>query len=316
MRLSGAGMVAVVVVLAGLAPVAAHPSSRHDRQPRIAFSRFDGAISGPALWTATPGGRDQRRLTPDPASFPSWAPDRSHLLFDFPDENGDEQVGRIDADGSNFRQLTDLSGASEAADYSPNSESIVFDRFVPRREDEPFFTSIWVMDADGADPHPLFGVRSRTFDVEPDYSPDGTSIAFGRIRTDPVSHEETEALFVAAADGSWQRRITRFGTGVEHPHWSPDGRWVVFDVESPQNSRNGVYLVRPNGHDRHRILPSNQRFIFFKPDFSPGGKRLLVGCFVIAEQQDDICRLDPDGRGLTRVVSTPGDFENFPVWSS
>ena len=314
MRLTVAA--AVVVVLAGHSPTAAHPSSLHDGQPRIAFSRVDDAIGGFALWTATPSGRDQQRLTPGAAYFPSWAPDRSHLLFDFPDENGDEQIGRIDADGSNFQQLTDLPGVSEAADYSPHGDSIVFDRFVPQGENQPFFTSIWVMDADGGNPRKLFGPTSTTFDVEPDYSPDGSRIVFSRIRIDAVSQEETYALFVAAADGSWQRRITSFGAGVEHPHWSPDGRWVLFNVESPQNPKNGVYLVRPHGQGLHRILRSDETFIFYKPDLSPDGKRLLLGCFVIAEQQEDICTVDLRGRRVTRVVSTPGDFENFPVWSS
>jgi len=310
--------VAVGVVLAGLSPTitAASPSPRHEGKSRIAFSRYDEAIDGFALWTSSPRGRGQLRLTPGAAYFPSWSPDRSHLLFDFPDENGGEQVGRVNADGTDFRQLTDLPGVSEAADYSPSGESIVFGRFVPQGDDQPFFTSIWVMDADGGDPHPLFGPDSTTFDVEPDYSPDGSRIVFSRIRTDPISKEETYALFVAAADGSWQRQITRFGAGVEHPHWSPNGRWVVFDVESPENPRNGIYLVRPNGHGLHRILRSNERFVFYKPDFSPDGKRLLFGCFVIAEEQEDICTLDRRGRRLTRVVSTPDDFENFPAWSS
>ncbi len=100
------------------------------------------------------------------------------------------------------------------------------------------------MDADGRDPRPLFGPTSTTFDVEPDYSPDGSKIVFSRIRIDPITQDETYALFVAAADGAWQRRITSFGAGVEHPHWSPDGRWVLFNVES---RRNGIYLVRPRG---------------------------------------------------------------------
>jgi Tol biopolymer transport system component len=316
MRVTAAAASAVVLVLAGLGATAAHSSSSPGGQPRIAFSRFDDAIGGFALWTATPAGRDQRRLTQGAAYFPSWAPHRARLLFDFPDENGDEQIGRIDADGSHFRQLTDLPGVSEAADYSPSGESIVFDRFAPHGDDQPFFTSIWVMHADGDEPHPLFGPTSTTFDVEPDYSPDGSRIAFSRIRTDPVSQEETYALFVAAADGSWQHRITPYRPGVEHPHWSPNGRWVLFDVESPQNPKNGVYLVRPDGDGLHRILRSNQRFVFYKPDFSPDGKRLVLGCMVVAEQQDDICALDLRTRRLTRVVRTPGDFENFPVWNS
>ncbi len=237
----GATSVGVLVGVACLAGTAAstaspNPGQQHgeQREPRIAFSRLDPTVGGYALWSTTSRGTDQRRLTPGQAYFPAWAPNRSHLLFDFPDDDGDEQIGRVDADGSHFQQLTDLPGISEAADYSPDGSTIVFDRFVP--QDGHFFTSLYVMNADGSNPHPLFGADSTTFDVEPDYSPDGRTIVFSRIRFDPATEEETYALFITAADGSRQRRITPFAAGVEHPHWSPDGRWVIYDVESAGES--------------------------------------------------------------------------------
>ncbi len=123
-------------------------------------------------------------------------------------------------------------------------------------------------------------------------------------------------MFVTAADGSRQRQITPFAAGVEHPHWSPDGRWVIYDVESQANPKNGVYLVRPNGHGAHRILRSTEKLIFFKPDFSPDGKRIVLGCYVVVRDQDDICTTNSRGRDLRRIVSTADQYENFPIWSN
>jgi hypothetical protein len=74
--------------------------------------------------------------------------------------------------------------------------------------------------------------------------------------------------------------------------------------------------VRPDGDGLHRILRSDETFVFFKPDYSPDGRHLLLGCYVVAEKQEDICMMDLHGRRLTRVVRTPRTFENFPVWSS
>ena len=68
---------------------------------------------------------------------------------------------------------------------------------------------------------------------------------------------------------------------------------MLFNVESQQNPRNGVYLVRPDGNGLHRILRSNETFIFYKPDFSPGGKLLILGCYVVAEQQEDVLHGGP-----------------------
>ena len=313
MRLRVAGAVAIAVMLAALVPTAAaHPPTRPDGQPRIAFSRVDDAIGGFALWTATPNGTDQQRLTPGAAYFPSWAPDRSHLLFDFPDDDGGEQIGRIDADGSNFQQLTDLPGVSEAADYSPSGGSIVFDRFVPQGDDQPFFTSIWVMDADGGNPRPLFGPTSTTFDVEPDYSPDGSEIVFSRIGSTPSAKTRPTRCSSRppTVRGSAASRPSVRASSIRTGHPTGDGCCSTWSRRRTRGTAST--WCDPNGHGLHRILRSNETFIFYKPDFAPDGKRLVFGCFVVAEQQEDICTLDPRGRRVTRVVSTPGASRTSP----
>ena len=91
---------------------------------------------------------------------------------------------------------------------------------------------------------------------------------------------------------------------------------MIYNVESEENPRNGIYLVRPSGHGLHRILRSNDELIVYKPDFAPNGKRIVLGCFVVAEQQEDICMMKPNGRDVHRIVGTPQAFENFPIWGS
>ncbi len=307
----GALVVAVLALVTLLSWPAAATAGSGARDERIAFSRYDSRIDGFALWTARADGSRERRLTDHQAYFPAWSPDRSRIVFDFPDENGDEQIATVRPDGSGFRQLTDLPGISECADYSPDGRHIVFNRFDPAQDE--FFTSLWVMRADGRGARPLFGAASRTFDVEPEYSPDGTRIVFGRI--DPASEEE--AIFVADADGSHVRQVTPYARGLEHPRWSPDGRWIVYDVDQgldPRLTANGLYLVRPDGRDR-RLLFQNDRLLAFKPDFSVDGRHILFGCYIRARQQEDLCVMRADGTGWHRVVRTNGTNENWPVWS-
>jgi TolB protein len=298
----------VVAAFALVVPSTAAASPGGERlDQQIAFGRFDPGIDGFALWTARANGSHERRLTSGQAYFPAWSPDRSHLLFDFPGAQG-EQIGQIGRDGSGFRQLTDLPGISESADYSPDGTRIIFGRFDPVQA--TFYTSLWVMGADGSNPHALVP-GSTTFDVEPEYSPDGSKIVFGRIAagTDP----QQEALFVVNADGSNPRQVVPDTVGVEHPRWSPDGRWIIYDIEAgiPED---GIYLVRRTGRDNHRIFQSDS-LVAFKPDFSPDGKRILFGCFVRTQEQEDLCVMNANGTGLRRVVRTPDANENFPVWS-
>ena len=43
---------------------------------------------------------------------------------------------------------------------------------------EEFFTSIYIMNSDGTNPHPIGEVSHEAFDVEPKVSPDGKRIVF------------------------------------------------------------------------------------------------------------------------------------------
>lgn len=299
---------ALALVSIGLFPApAADGSVAVERSAqRIAFTRSHTGDDS-VLWTSRPDGAHQRRVIRGPVFFPAWSPDHKKLIFDFPDDQGNEQIATVRANGSHFRQLTDLPGISESPDYSPRGNRVIFGRFSP---DQPvFYTSLWVMRADGSHPHALFGPDSTTFDVEPEYSPDGSRIVFARISAD----FEKVALFVANSNGSHRRRITPYTAGLEHPRWAPDGRRIVYNIADSQTPKDGIYLVRPNGHNRHRIFESD-RLVGFKPDFSPNGNRILFGCFVIAQRQDDLCKMRANGEGVQRIVRTPNVFENFPVW--
>ncbi len=275
---------------------------------RIAYTRSRSGDDS-ALWTARPDGSHRRKVFEGPAYFPAWGPHHRRLIFDFPDGGGGQQVGIVQADGSHFRQLTDLPGISESPDFAPGGRRIVFARFSP---DQPsFYTSLWVMRANGHHPRALFGPDSTTFDVEPEYSPDGSKIVFARLSA--RSDFEKVAVFVADADGSNVRRITPYALGLEHPRWSPSGNRIVYNILDSQTPRDGIYLVRANGDHRHRIYRSN-RLLGFKPAFSPHGQRILFGCFVVTSQQDDLCTMRADGTRAHRITHTQRVFENFPVW--
>ena len=61
----------------------------------------------------------------------------------------------------------------------------------------PIYGAIYVMNADGSDPHPLTDPAVGCFDSQPAWSPDGTTIAFERHYAAPMSD-----IFAMNADGS------------------------------------------------------------------------------------------------------------------
>jgi Tol biopolymer transport system component len=99
---------------------------------------------------------------------------------------------------------------------------------------------LYTIRPDGSRLRRLFGRTGR-----PDWSPDGTRIAFSRGRD----------IFTARADGRGQRRLTGPTRGLTRnsgPAWSPDGRYVAF-------IRDGdLYVMRSDGRGLRRLIDARQ----------------------------------------------------------
>lgn len=76
---------------------------------------------------STEGDRPSRRLTFDGESNsqPRWSPDSQRLAF-ISDRSGSSQVWIMDADGSDARQITELSTGASGLLYSPSGDRIIF----------------------------------------------------------------------------------------------------------------------------------------------------------------------------------------------
>jgi len=113
--------------------------------------------------------------------------------------------------------------------------------------------NIWVMNANGSGrkvltPHYRFASIERA-DSEPDWSPNGTEIAFTRSRQTTGLHgapEPVTEIDVMNADGSSQTRLTRTTKNDHSPTWSPDWKKIAFvrDRILTQDSRQHTLSVR------------------------------------------------------------------------
>ena len=267
-------LLATLLCLVGVGPTAAsdHNSgsgSRHrPSNGPIAFGRFDPAIGGPSLWSASADGSHQKRLTTDITGFSDWSSDGRRIAFDFADDTG-VHIATISPDGQHRRSLTTAPGVQEGAKWSPDGSKIAFNAF--EFDQEPFSIAIRVMRADGSHQRQL---THGAIDVEPVFSPDGTKIAFGRIVGDSPTGQ-LEAIYVINADGSGLREVVPARAGLEHPDWSPDGRQITFNIapEYPDAADSGAILsVRPNGGSLRVLYPPTPELRFFKPIWSPDTK--------------------------------------------
>jgi len=111
-------------------------------------------------------------------------------------------------------------------------------------------------------------ISSTFFDVTPQYSPDGTRIAFSSART---GYRE---IWLSNRDGSGQAQLTDMRLGrTSAPYWSPDGSWIVF--QCAHDGQIDVYAIRASGGEARRITdaPGND----VQPTISRDGRWIYFG---------------------------------------
>ena len=287
-----------------------------DTADRVAFGRWGANEERngiPLMWTANADGSDPRPVGDQRGWYMEWSPDRTHLIFDFADDNGNEQIATINPDGTDFAQLTTGAGFYADAAYSPDGGTIVFSHSPVPESDASFRQELWIMDADGSNRRQLLAGADGA-DWEPLFSPDGSRIVFTRDETDDGL---TSAIHVINADGTGLRAITPFLHYTEHPRWSPDGETIIYNIEAKgdlDNPDNGIWTVPSTGGEPSQLLPTDDRLHVFKPDYSPDGSKILFGC---ARRDDnnneDLCTMNADGTDTAVIVETP-EYENHGIW--
>lgn len=179
----------------------------------------------------------------------SFSSDGQWLVFTS-ERNGHGQADlyRARPDGTGVERLTDHPAVDDQAAFSPDGRQLAF---VSTREAGT--ANIWVLDLATKRPRNVTGGREvqgtpekPTGFFRPAWSPDGQWLAFSSDRnTEWTGHENgagaghTQALsvYVMKVDGTGLRRVTDPKVSAGSPHWSPDGKRLVFaEIEPARTS--------------------------------------------------------------------------------
>jgi serine/threonine-protein kinase len=136
--------------------------------------------------------------------------------------------------------------------------------------------------------------------VFPDWSPDGSRIAFSG------GSETGSDLYVVRSDGTGVTLLTG-GPGDEYqPAWSPDGSRIAFafdDLGDP-DFRSGVAIMNPDGSARtDLVVHENEQVV--SPLWSPDGTRIAFTGFSEDGVRPDAFVMAADGSGVTEVGGGP-----------
>ena len=188
---------------------------------------------------------------------PVWSPDGSTLLFTrftlTETAITTQIVTRDVATGAERVLVTQDAGnrlaSVVAPTYSPDGATIAF-TYGRYDRNVDFLPEIRTMPAAGGPARTLIR-RAQG----PSYSPDGTRLAYGSIAdhngnscgSDQCSW--AAELYVANADGTQPRRLTKDEGGLGVPRWSADGSRILFDSDRnlPDANSTELYSIAPDG---------------------------------------------------------------------
>lgn len=139
----------------------------------------------------------------------------------------------------------------------------------------------------------------------PDFSPDGTSIAFVR-----VGEDYDNDIWTMGVDGSSPTRLTTDDAIDMDPDWSPNGKRIVYASFDFDSEATGIYVMDRDG-GRTRLVVEGFRYAG-TPDWSPNGKRIAFS----AQTKEDwnLYSVRVDGTGLRRLTDRFGN-DVRPSWS-
>jgi Tol biopolymer transport system component len=270
----------------------------------------------------------------------------------FPGENGkflycqesylDEpcELFSMNSDLSERKQLTFLPDSPFVGQgdtdpqSSPDGSKIAFSRATYIEKDvgggiieEIYTVDIHVMNADGS------GLREvaddPALDREPDWSPDGSKIAFTSTRGAPVDANSYD-IYITNATGTGEPiRITNQPGNESDPNWSPDGSKLLYvsPADTPAFPNPGgdpeIYAMNPDGTGLSRLTDNTAYDL--TPDWSPDGK--VIAFSSTRDGKRAIYKMNADGSGQTKIdyqapCIDPQDpdlprctGDGVPVWS-
>jgi Tol biopolymer transport system component len=133
-------------------------------------------------------------------------------------------------------------------------------------------------------------------DSEPNFSPDGRTVAFVRGGD----------IFSIRPDGSGQRQLTNGPEVDSLPKIAPNGRYLVFERRGALGGPSALYSVRVTGGGLHGVVTGGDNH---GAAFAPDGRTIV---FVRStptggDANDDLYSVRPSGSGQMRLTRTAVD---------
>ena len=224
----------------------------------------------------------------------------------------------MNEDGTGHTNITNTPDGDEyAPTLSPDGTRVAFITSAGLPDNPDRNLEIAVINIDGSGLFQVthssgeaFGERWSNYD--PDWSPDGTKIAYVTNRaSNPVQRQ----IYTINADGTGETMITDADQVTRlSPQWSPDGTKIAYTWWSGQQD---VYVMDADGSNQVNVTADDGWWDEWGPAWSPDGTRIAFTTDRYYEElthNTDIMVIQADGTGIARATDVMA-IDQDPTWS-
>ncbi|MBC7877935.1 MAG: serine/threonine-protein kinase [Anaerolineales bacterium] len=255
---------------------------------RIAFTCTRGDFN--QLCMVNRDGTNYSQLTDMAASnyYPVFTPDGTSLLFSS-NRNGAFDLYLLLFGQKELFQITQNVGNVISPDYSPDGRRIVF---ANRVSDGP--TSIWMVNADGLNPHLVYTGPNTI--VGASWSPDGEKIAYAMSVGIPLEYE----IFTMDTNGKNHVRLSEGLQGIGGSiDWSPDSKYLLI-YAGPFEDKDIFRLDASTGDATQLTDGGNNAGAVYSPD-----GQYIVFNSLRNDDQADLYIMRADGENQVQLTNNP-----------
>lgn len=186
-----------------------------------------------------------------------WSAISDVIVYSGAGTGGQEDLYRMDPNGQNNLNISDTAGIRERHPrVDPTGSIAVFERIDATGKGEVwvfFTTQAQSRITSGGEAGPALPLTPYVVgsDADPDYSPDGRSIVFRRLRALGDGRLGHWDLMTVRADGTGLTTIVSGPAYRDAPDWGPRG--IVFS-ETGSDGRTEIVIVDPDGSNRRPLL--------------------------------------------------------------
>ncbi|OLE54899.1 MAG: hypothetical protein AUG51_06065 [Acidobacteria bacterium 13_1_20CM_3_53_8] len=274
--------------------------------------------------------------TPTPASSPTApaSPGITSAQATAAAETPRSQIYLLPMQGGEARRVTNLKNGVNSFQWSPDGTRFVVvsrigasDAQQSRSDVRHYFHlsykfndtgwfddhrgHLWVVDArNGAAKQITSGEEWN--DSDPQWSPDGTKIAFVSDRTGHAFDESRNTdVWVISAEGGRLTKISDHDESDESPRWSPDGKQIAFTGQIHERDHPKIWLAPSTGNAHSVLAAQDLDLIPSNLTWAEQGRALYFETGVRGEYH--IFRVDVATKSLKQVTHGPRAVRNFDI---